>query len=343
MENNKKKRFHWRGMTTFLLALGLIVETVSGIILFVTPLGRFARWNNWTLLGLDKWEWTAVHNIFAILLLIIIGAHIYFNWRVIVHFVWSRLRGAVNLKRELAVSLVTIVLLFTGVLLNVPPFDSLMNLREKAKLSWEKGEVTAQRGGYGTRALMNNVEGMKQNWKQEDIASRRGGYGRRARLNTAYDAKNKGITGRNTNRSMNYSDPFLGAGRGRRFDRARSETGRSENAHPTKLKGRDFVRLGQPTTLKGTLMQIGDEWGLKVGDRVYEIHLGPSEYRTAKGFLLNQGEEATVKGFVYKTDVAVTTIETEGKSIMLRDPTGRPAWAGTDFGRGKGSGIWSRL
>jgi len=28
----KKKRFKWRGMTTFLLALGLIVEAVSGII-----------------------------------------------------------------------------------------------------------------------------------------------------------------------------------------------------------------------------------------------------------------------------------------------------------------------
>ena len=184
MEKNKKKRFHWRGMTTFLLVLGLIVETVSGIILYITPFGRFARWNNWTLLGLDKWEWAAVHTIFGILLLIIIGAHLYFNWRVIVHFVWSRLRNAVNLKWELAVSLVIIIFLFTGILLNVPPFNLVMDLREKAKISWEKGEVSAQRGDYGRRTLMKNVEGMKQNWKQGNIASRRGGYGRRARLNT---------------------------------------------------------------------------------------------------------------------------------------------------------------
>jgi hypothetical protein len=143
MAKNKTKGFHWRGMTTFMLVLALFVETVSGIIIFITPLGRFARWNNWTLLGLDKWEWAAIHSVFAILLLIIIGAHLYFNWSVIVHFVWSRLRNAVNLKWELAVALAIIISLFIGTLLNIPPLSSVMTLREKAKLSWEKGAIKA--------------------------------------------------------------------------------------------------------------------------------------------------------------------------------------------------------
>ena len=178
MGKNKKKGFHWRGVTTFLLVLGLLVETVSGIILYITPRGRFARWNDWTLLGLDKWDWAAVHTIFGILLLVIIGAHIYFNWRVIFHFVWSKLRNAVNLKWELAVSLIITVFLFTGTLIKIPPFSSVMTLRENVKLSWEKGEVTSLRGGYRRRALMNNAEGMRQNWKQGNIISRRGGYDR---------------------------------------------------------------------------------------------------------------------------------------------------------------------
>jgi hypothetical protein len=80
--------------------------------------------------------------------------------------------------------------------------------------------------------------------------------------------------------------------------------------------------------LTGTLVQKNNEWGLKVGDEVLDIHLGPSEYRADKGLLLINGENATIKGFVYQNHVTVTSIETCGKSITLRDQTGRPAWAG---------------
>jgi hypothetical protein len=38
-----------------------------------------------------------------------------------------------------------------------------------------------------------------------------------------------------------------------------------------------------------------------------------------------------VKGFVYGTDVAVMEIQAGGKTITLRDETGRPAWAGTMY------------
>ena len=98
-----------------------------------------------------------------------------------------------------------------------------------------------------------------------------------------------------------------------------------------KLKGRDLVQLGKIATLTGTLEQHGDEWGLKIGTTSYEIHLGPADYRAHKGFVLKDGDQATVTGFIYGTDVAVATIETGGNSISLRDETGRPAWAGTMY------------
>ena len=94
------------------------------------------------------------------------------------------------------------------------------------------------------------------------------------------------------------------------------------------LKGRDYARLGKMDTLTGTLVQQDNEWGLQVGDRVYDIHLGPIEYRADKEFTLTNGENATISGFVYQTHVSVTSIETGGKSIILRDETGRPSWAG---------------
>lgn len=106
------------------------------------------------------------------------------------------------------------------------------------------------------------------------------------------------------------------------------------------LRGRDFVRLGEINTLHGTLVQEGTEWTLRVSDKIYAIHLGPSEYRESNGYVLTDGAEATVKGFVYEQDVTVTTIETGGKVMTLRDETGRPAWAGTQFGKGSGKS-WS--
>jgi hypothetical protein len=98
-----------------------------------------------------------------------------------------------------------------------------------------------------------------------------------------------------------------------------------------KLRGRDIVQLGKATVLTGILEQHGDEWGLKVGTTSYEIHLGPADYRTNQGLVLNNGARATVKGFVYGTDVAVMEIQVGGKTLTLRDETGRPAWAGTMF------------
>ena len=110
------------------------------------------------------------------------------------------------------------------------------------------------------------------------------------------------------------------------------------------LKGRDFVRLGKMpmAPLSGTLVQKGDEWGLKVGNTEYDIHMGPIGYRASKGFSLKDGAEAKITGFLYETDVSVTTMETGGSSIVLRDETGRPAWAGSIFSVSRGYGNFSR-
>ena len=110
-----------------------------------------------------------------------------------------------------------------------------------------------------------------------------------------------------------------------------------------RLKGRDIVRLGKPETLQGILARKGDEWTLTADGTVYEIHMGPAEFRTHKGFTLTEGEEATVNGFLHGKDLAVTTMATNGKSIQLRDDTGRPLWAGTSYGRGAGRGRMNRL
>jgi hypothetical protein len=100
------------------------------------------------------------------------------------------------------------------------------------------------------------------------------------------------------------------------------------------LKGKDSVRLGEIETIRGNLVQKGDEWELRAGDVRYEIHMGPNHYRNAQGLVLKDGTDAVVTGFVNGTDLSVTAIEIGGQSVMLRDETGRPGWAGTSYGKG---------
>jgi len=355
MEKDKKKEFKWRGLVTFLMAMGMFVEIISGVVLYITPLGRFANWNNWTLWGLSKGEWGAVHTIFGYLLLIIMGIHLYFNWRVISHFLWNKVRSSFNLKREFAVSTILTVLVFAGTLLYVPPFSTIMAFGETAKLSWEKNSGVASTRGYGRRALLSqgtdnvmsrgeqerdHVSSFENNgssspqYKNEEFASRRQGNERWASTSSQYgnagfnsQRRGNGCLARNQSVPQNYSAPY---------------SNRNQNSAATSatLRGRDFARLGTRTSLSGTLVRIGDEWGLKAGDTVYEVHMEPSEYMASQGVVLKDGALAKVKGFVYEANISVATMETGGGSILLRDEAGRPAWAGSRFSQGGVSGNW---
>ncbi|MFC1863086.1 DUF4405 domain-containing protein [Thermodesulfobacteriota bacterium] len=312
MEKNKKKGFKWRGLATFLMVLGMFVEVISGIILYITPLGRFANWNNWTLWGLSKGEWGAVHTIFGYVLLIIIGMHLYFNWRVVVHFFWSKIKGSFNLKKEFAVSAVLTFLIFAGTLLHIPPFSTIMDLGISAKISWEKNTDVSPTRGYGRQELANassryNTGNNSTQYGNDEFKSQRRGNGRWARgqttpqYNPIPNSDKRGIHNETT------------------FE---------------KLKGSDFARLGVMTSFSGTLVRIGDEWGLQSGGSVYEIHMGPEVYRASEGVVLKDGAQASITGFAYGTDISVARLETGGRSILLRDETGRPAWAGSRFSQG---------
>jgi hypothetical protein len=433
METKRKKSFKWRGVATFMLIMALALEVISGIVLYITPPGRYAHWTNWTLWGLSKEGCGAMHTIFGYLLLIIIAGHLYYNWRVIVAFVWSKARHAFNLKRELAVATIISLAVFLGTYWNLPPFSTVMNLGEKAKHSWEQKDPSYARGrgrGFASSSVAlakedgrnytpNNESGRAQqsvplidenrgkgaqgkgrNALSPSVAHAEtitgvqsgGGLGRKT-LDMVFSEygipmdeglsrlRSQGIEAKATDtvrdladRSGKRPNEIIGMatgeaasgqgsyamgqdkntstrGRGRSgsskgFGRRGSATsfksvpssGRSATQSYSgdlaggKLRGRDLAQLGKVSTLTGTLEQHGDEWALKVGTTSYEIHLGPADYRSKQGLVLNHGDLATVKGFVYGADVAVMEIEAGGKTITLRDETGRPAWAGSKFG-----------
>lgn len=106
----------------------------------------------------------------------------------------------------------------------------------------------------------------------------------------------------------------------------------------TALRGRDFVRLGDPGTVTGTLATIGGEWFLKAGDETYELHFGDHRHRAETGINLEEGIEAEVFGFIVEgalgtpSDIAVCTIVIDGDGLRFREDDGTPLW------RGRGGG-----
>lgn len=131
-----KKTFQWRAFTSFYVVISFLIISTSGIILYITPPGRVAYWSQWTLFGLTKEQWQAIHTIFTLLFIVAVAVHLYFNWKVLLSYLRSRLNEGMKRRKELTLSLVVAggVLLFTA--MNFPPFSAVMVLGDDLSNSW---------------------------------------------------------------------------------------------------------------------------------------------------------------------------------------------------------------
>lgn len=136
----EKKKFKFRAFTALIMLWSLIIETVSGVVLYIVPPGRIAHWTNWELWSLNKEGWEAIHTIFGYLFLIFACIHIYYNWKSILNYVRKKIKAGLRMKIELVTSLLLIVIFFIGTAISIPPFSSIMNLSEKLKNSWEDSQ-----------------------------------------------------------------------------------------------------------------------------------------------------------------------------------------------------------
>jgi uncharacterized cupredoxin-like copper-binding protein len=96
------------------------------------------------------------------------------------------------------------------------------------------------------------------------------------------------------------------------------------------------------TTVQGTIDTVTNTTGrhgwsgmhlrLKSGDKVYEVHVGPSAYIEKSGFTFSAGEQIEVVGSKVQLQGVDTLIAREitkdGKHLTLRDKQGIPAWSG---------------
>ncbi len=136
-----KTKFNWRAFTSLYITLSFIVMIVSGIILYIAPPGRIAKWTYVPILGIEKDQWQALHTIFAFLFIIANGFHLYFNWNSFISYLKDKKKQIFHIRKELINALLVTLGIFYLVLLNVQPFKGIVEFGETKKLSWSNDSV----------------------------------------------------------------------------------------------------------------------------------------------------------------------------------------------------------
>ncbi len=136
MAAKQKTKFNGRAFTSLYISFSGIIMVLSGIILYLAPAGRIAKWTRIYILGLEKADWQSVHTIFTFIFVIAGAFHIWYNWKPLVSYFRRKLQQKIVLRKELFASFVVTLLLFVITLFNVPPFSSVMDLGEYLSDSW---------------------------------------------------------------------------------------------------------------------------------------------------------------------------------------------------------------
>jgi len=140
----KEKKFSFRGFISFSLFISFVVITITGVVLYLTPPGRVAKWVNWEMIGLTKEEWQAQHTLFSLFFFVLSIFHIFsMNWRTFLHYIKKKAASNFNMKKEMIFSVVFSLLFFLCTLYQVPPFQTVMDFGEYLTESWEKTDEKA--------------------------------------------------------------------------------------------------------------------------------------------------------------------------------------------------------
>jgi len=122
--------------------------SITGVVLYFTPLGRIARWTDWSFLAMSKDQLEAIHTTSSFVFLIAALFHIFtFNWRTFLHYFKARINAltqkVMKYRKELMTALILSVIIFMGTYYYLPPFSTLVDWGDQLKKSWAKGTEEA--------------------------------------------------------------------------------------------------------------------------------------------------------------------------------------------------------
>lgn len=126
-----------RRVITLTVFLSFFFLALSGIMLFLSPQGRVAYWAGWTLFGLGKDQYSAIHTTFMVLFLTVGIWHIILNWKPITGYLKNRSKEIRVFTPESSVAMALAVLFLVGPLTGLPPFKQFLDAGEGVKAYWE--------------------------------------------------------------------------------------------------------------------------------------------------------------------------------------------------------------
>ena len=156
-EMTSGRRFSWRAMTSMMTTGGFLIMGVTGLMLFATPEGRLAYWVDWSLGGLTKEEWGAIHVTSSLLFLVAGFIHLWFNWRQFVGYLRRRLQQRVSIRPEAPAAFALLAVLVAGTLWGVPPFTWVLDLSAAIKASWSVDASLEPPFGHAEEASLDTM------------------------------------------------------------------------------------------------------------------------------------------------------------------------------------------
>ena len=148
-KSKRHKGFRFPAMVSFAMAFAFFVMAISGIVLYLAPKGRDARLLQWQYFRWDRQEGVDIHLTSCVLFLVLGGVHIFYNWRVLRGYLYSKARRDLNFWKELLVALALTGVVLVGTIRGWPPMSTVMLWREELKHRYS---------GPGPRALAGRVE-----------------------------------------------------------------------------------------------------------------------------------------------------------------------------------------
>ncbi|MGW8265085.1 MAG: DUF4405 domain-containing protein [Longimicrobiales bacterium] len=134
---------------------------LSGVMLFLSPQGRVAYWSGWTLFGLTKEEYSAVHTTFMVLFLAVGIWHIVLNWKPITGYLKNRSKQIRVFTPESSVALGVALLFLIGPLAGLPPFEQFLDAGIEVKDYWEATSGSPPWGHAEENSLQRFCRGME--------------------------------------------------------------------------------------------------------------------------------------------------------------------------------------
>lgn len=136
--------------TSLSLGFSFLIMSYTGVMLYIAPHGRIARWLDWHLLGLDKTQYQELHTTSMITFLVFGMLHIYYNWKPIVNYITDTTKKISFTKKEFLIAFLLNISFVIGTLISVQPFQGFLDMGENIKESWGKeSTISSKKNALG--------------------------------------------------------------------------------------------------------------------------------------------------------------------------------------------------